>query len=149
MITKISVIALLALVIIPASVFAAGSQFGGAGTGTPQAGGQESRDTGQYSSSNQTGSGVSAEQGNRTLTRDRTCEQVQAQLMTQLQTKTQARLKDQLRSQNQCVAQAGSGTGDQLRVQNQTRLREELCIKTCEKLRSMTRIQSRINQTPG
>lgn len=150
MLKKLSIIALLALVVIPAGVFAAGNGIGGAGSGTMAAGGQQSdagQVAGQYSYTNQ--NQINADAGNGTLIRNRACEQLQTQ--NQLQSQLQSQLKTQ--SQNQLMVQAsaesGSGSGDQLQTQNQTRIRQQLCTLTCEQLQNMTRIQSRLMDGSG
>jgi hypothetical protein len=132
MLKKLSVIALLALVIIPAGVMAAGTQAKGAGSGTMSAGGQQFQQQsdggqtllGQNSFCNQNGFEISADKGNGTLTRDRTCEQIQLRTFAQLQTRTQ----------NQTQTQ------DQLRNQTQ----QQLCVQSCDQLRTMTGLQSRL-----
>jgi len=160
MLKKLSVIALLALVIIPAGVMAAGTQAQGAGSGTMSAGGQQFQQQsdggqafmGQNSYCNQNGFVISADKGNGTLTRDRTCDQLQTRLMTQLQTQSQTQAQSQLQSQlmiqNQPGTQSqdptGAGTGDQLQTRNQTRIQQQLCTMTCDQLKTMTRLQSRL-----
>ena len=137
MLKKLSIIALLALVIIPTGVFAAGNQAGGAGSGTMQAGGQASGqqpDQGQapgpYSFSHRIGFATSAENGNGSLIRDRTC--------TELKAMNQTRLQEQIMVQNQ--TQDGTGTGDQL----QARIQQKLHTMAGDQPQTMTRIQSRL-----
>lgn len=133
MLKKLSIIALLALVIIPAGAFAAGNQAGGAGSGTMQAGGQasgqqsdEDQAQGPYSFSNRIGFTTSAENGNGSLARDRTC--------------TELKAMNQTRLQNQLMVQDGSGTGDQI----QARIQQKLHTMAGDQLQTMTRIQSRL-----
>jgi hypothetical protein len=140
MLKKLSVIALLALVIIPAGVMAAGTQAQGAGSGTMSAGGQQFQQQsdggqafmGQNSYSNQNGFVISADKGNGTLTRDRTCEQIHLRTFAQLQTMTQ----DQSQTQNQSQSQ--------LNTQTQSQLQSQLMTQTQNQLQTMTRIQSRL-----
>lgn len=133
MLKKLSIIALLALVIIPAGVIAAGNQAGGAGSGTMQAGGQasgqqpdEGQAPGPYSFCNRIGFETSAENGNGSLARDRTC--------------TELKAMNQTRQQNQIMVQDGSGTGDQI----QARIQQKLHTLAGDQLQTMTRIQSRL-----
>mgnify|MGYP000007241042 CR=1 FL=1 len=139
MLKKLSVVALLALILIPAGVMAAGTQAQGAGSGTMTAGGQQVQQQsdggqvqGQYSYCNQIGFETSADNGNGTLTRNRTCEQIQLRTFTQLQTQTQ--------NQTQTQDQLQTMTRDQLRTQ----IRNQLQTMTQDKLQTMTRIQSRL-----
>jgi len=152
MLKKLSVIALLALVIIPAGVMAAGTQAKGAGSGTMSAGGQQFQQQsdgsqallGQNSFCNQNGFETSADKGNGTLTRDRICEQIQLRTFAQLQTQTQNQSQlqtmtgDQLQSLTQDQLQ--TRTRDQLRTQ----IRDQLRTMTQDTLQTMTRNQSRL-----
>jgi len=138
MLKKLSVIALLALVIIPAGVMAAGTQARGEGSGTMSAGGQAFQ--GQNSFCNQNGFETSADKGNGTLLRTRSCDQLQTRTQTQLQ----SQLQSQLMIQDQSQDQPGSGTGVQLQTRNQSRIQQQLCTMTCDQLQTMTRLQSRL-----
>jgi hypothetical protein len=127
MLKKLSIIALLILVIIPAGVMAAGYQAKG-GSSTISAGGQQSDGSqviGQYRFSSQNGFEITTDKGNGALTRNRTCEQ--------LQNGTQGN------SPIQGELQAGSGTMDPLQTQNHTRNQQQRCNMTSEQLKNMTR----------
>jgi hypothetical protein len=141
MFKKLSVIAFLALIIIPAGVFAAGTQAQGAGSGTMAADGQQSGQQSdgtqvqeQYSYCNQIGFETNADTGNGTLTRTRTCEQIQLRTFAQLQTQTQ--------NQSQIQDQLQTMTQNQLRTQIRDQLRT--MTMTQDKLRTMTQNQSRL-----
>jgi len=148
MLKKLSVIALLALVIIPAGVMAAGTQARGEGSGTMSAGGQQFQQQsdgsqslqGQNSLCNQNGFEISADKGNGTLTRNRTCEQIQLRITTQLQSQSHLQTRITTQSQNNLQGGIGSGTEEQL----QTRIQQQLCTMTRDQLKTMTRLQSKL-----
>ena len=100
MVRKLGIIALLALIIIPAGVMAAGFQGDGAGSQTATGNGkqyaQQSGDSqsfqGQYAFCSKNGFEISAEKGNGELLRTRSCDQQGDQ--DRDQTRIRARLKD-------------------------------------------------------
>jgi hypothetical protein len=145
MIKKFGIIALLALIIIPAGVMAAGMKGSGAGGSQMasdnalqfQQGGESQAAQGPYVFSSQNGIAISDDKGNGDLLRIRTRDQLQTGDQLQNRTRSQLQTGGQVLMVTSTgdQLQAVTGSGDQLqtrdKLQTMTRLRSQLMDGSC------------------
>jgi hypothetical protein len=151
MIKRLAIFALLALIVVPAGVMAAGMQGSGAGSQTGSAkalqfqqGGQSQGSPGPAMISNMNGIATSDDKGNGDLLRIRSQDQLRAGDMFQNQTRSQAHAADMFQNQTRSQVHAGdslravAGSGDKL--QTMTRLRSQLRDGSCGNCPNLTAI---------
>jgi hypothetical protein len=142
MIKRLALLALLALIVVPAGVMAAGTQGSGAGSQTGSAkvlqfqqGEQNQGSPGPAMISNMNGIATSDNKGNGDLLRIRSQDQLRSGDLLLNQTRNQVHARDMLQNQtrNQIHAgdflQAVAGSGDKL--QAMTHLRSQLRDGSC------------------
>ncbi len=149
MIKKLGIFALLALIVIPAGVMAAGMQGAGAGSQTGsgkalqfQQEGESQATQGPFMFSSQNGIAISDDKGNGDLLRIRTQDQLQAGDQLQNRTRSQLQTGDQLQNRTRSQLQTVTSSGDQLltrdKLQTMTRLRSQLMDGSCKNCPKLT-----------